>query len=184
MLTQRLDAFARFTRRDAVRLVLAAGVLVAVLTAILGADILPQESLLLAPGDLAPRDIKAPKAVEFESPFRTQAERVAVAAAVEPQTTSRPRTPGAIAMAQQLAFERRVSRVDTTFAADLPDDQRKSLLETAVPTCPTTSAPRSSPWSPVGRAIVRTYPRGCSTRCCGRKLLDTAVAEPGPVWPA
>ena len=77
MLTQRLDAFARFTRHDLARFVIASGILVTILTVILGADILPQESLTLATGDLAPRDIIAPKAVEFESAARTEAERAA-----------------------------------------------------------------------------------------------------------
>ena len=60
MLTQRAEAIARFTRNDAVRFAIAAGILIAVLTAILGSEILPQPTLTAAVGDLAPRDIVSP----------------------------------------------------------------------------------------------------------------------------
>ena len=56
MLTQRADAIARFTRNDAVRFAIAAGILIAVLTAILGSEILPQPTLTAAVGDLATKE--------------------------------------------------------------------------------------------------------------------------------
>ena len=59
MLTQRVDAIARFTRNDATRLGIAAVILILILTAVLGADILPQQPLDLKAGDLAPSDIVA-----------------------------------------------------------------------------------------------------------------------------
>ena len=77
--------------------------------------------MTLATGDLAPRDIIAPKAVEFESAARTEAERAAARESVEPQYDFTTENAIAIANEQQLAFVRRVLRVDTTFAADLPD---------------------------------------------------------------
>jgi cyclic-di-AMP phosphodiesterase PgpH len=177
MLTQRLDAFARFTRHDAARFVIATGILVAVLTAILGADILPQEALSLATGDLAPRDIVAPKAVEFESAARTEAERAAAADAVDPQYDFTSENAAAIAMEQQLAFERRVSRVDTTFAADLPDDQRSSLLETAVLDLPEDQTATLAALEPGRWAIVRTESARVLDSLLRTQLLDTAVAE-------
>ena len=177
MLTQRLDAFARFTRHDLARFVIASGILVTILTVILGADILPQETLTLATGDLAPRDIIAPKAVEFESAARTEAERAAARKSVEPQYDFTTENAAAIANEQQLAFVRRVLRVDTTFAADLPDDQRAALLETAVPDL--TEAERATlvGLRPGRWAIVRTEAARILDSLLRTQLRDTEVAE-------
>ena len=177
MLTQSVDAFARFTRHDAVRFFIATGILVAVLTAILGVDILPQESLSLTSGDLAPRDIIAPKAVDFESLARTEAERAAARDSVEPQYDFTTENAAAIATEQQAAFERRVSRVDMTFAADLPKDQRASLLETAVPDLPADERTTLAALEPSRWAIVRTESARVLDSLLRTQLLDTAVAE-------
>lgn len=135
MLTQRpLDSPTRFTRRDVPRIAIAAGVLVLALSAILGADILPEPPLDVKVGQLASRDIIAPRALEFESRIQTDAARAAASAAVAPQYTFTSENAIAIAAAQQLAFEARVVRIDTTFAADLTPEGRKSLLEIAIPT--------------------------------------------------
>ncbi len=177
MLTQRLDAFARFTRHDLARFVIASGILVAILTAILGADILPQESLTLAAGDLAPRDIIASKAVEFESTARTEAERTAAREDVEPQYDFTTENAAAIATEQQLAFVRRVARVDTTFAADLPDDQRATLLEIAVPDLGDEERATLVGLRPGRWAIVRTEAARILDSLLRTQLRDTEVAE-------
>ena len=85
MLTQRVDAIARFTRNDATRLGIAAVILILILTAVLGADILPQQPLDLKAGDLAPSDIVAPKTLTFESASKTTAAQAQARAEVEPQ---------------------------------------------------------------------------------------------------
>ncbi len=177
MLTQRLDAFARFTRRDAARFVIASGILVVVLTAIMGADILPEESLSLAAGDLAPRDIIATKAVGFESAARTEAERVAARDSVDPQYDFTTENAAAIATEQQKAFEGRVARVDTTFAADLTDEQRASLLETAVPDLGDEGKATLGGLEPGRWAIVRTESARVLDSLLRTQLLDTEVAE-------
>ena len=177
MLTQRLDAFARFTRHDLAQFVIASGILVAILTAILGADILPQESLTLATGDLAPRDIIASKAVEFESAARTEAERTAAREDVEPQYDFTTENAAAIATEQQLAFVRRVARVDATFAADLPDDQRATLLEIAVPDLGDEERATLVGLRPGRWAIVRTEAARILDSLLRTQLRDTEVAE-------
>ena len=177
MLTQRLDAFARFTRRDAARFVIASGILVAVLTVIMGADILPEESLSLAAGDLAPRDIIATKAVEFESAARTEAERTAARESVVPQYDFTTENAAAIATEQQRAFEGRVARVDTTFAAELTDAQRASLLETAVPDLGDEGKATLGALGPSRWAIVRTESARVLDSLLRTQLLDTEVAE-------
>ena len=133
MLTQQAPALSRFTRSDATRLGISAGILVLVMTAILGSDILPQESLRLQTGDLAPRDIVAPRALDFDSDVLTTQAREVARQSVAPQYDFTSDQAIAIATEKQAAFDTRVSRVDTAFEAELTTDERRSLLETAVP---------------------------------------------------
>ena len=136
MLTQRAPAIARFTRNDATRLFIAAGILVVAMTAILIVDILPQQALQLSTGDLAPRDIVAPRAVSFESEVQTAAEREAARAAVPNQYDFSTDKAIAVAAEQQLEFATRVDRVDSAFDLELTTEDRQAFLETAVPSLP------------------------------------------------
>ena len=133
MLTRRSQGSARFSRQDIPRLAIAAGILILALTAILGADILPEAPLDATVGQLATRDIVAPRAIDFVSTSQTEAAREAAMNAVPPQYTFTSENAIPIAADQQVAFEARVSPIDTTFSASLSDEGRKSLLETAVP---------------------------------------------------
>src|SRR6476619_6883499 len=121
MLTQRAAAIARFTRNDAVRCAIAAGILIVVLTAILGSEILPQPTLTAAVGDLATRDIVSPRKLDFPSESQTAAARDAAVKSVAP------------VYEQQVALEQRVARIDTAFSAEITPDQRTGLLQVAVP---------------------------------------------------
>lgn len=133
MLTQRAPALARFTRNDATRFGIATVVLVVAMTAILGVDFLPQEALRLRAGQLAPRDVVAPRAITFPSDVRTTEAREAARTAVPPQYDYTSDKAIAIAAEQQLAFDTRVDRVDSAFDLELTTEERKSFLETAVP---------------------------------------------------
>ena len=133
MLTQRATAIANFTRRDATRLGIASAILIMVMTAILGADILPQESLQVQAGDLAPRDIVAPRAVSYPSEVQTAAAKAAARAAVAQQYDFSADKAIAIAAEQQDAYDERVRRVDTAFSANLPPDSLRLVLENAIP---------------------------------------------------
>ena len=76
--------------------------------------------------------------IDFESQVQTDAARAAASAAVPPQYDFTTENAIAIAAAQQLAFEKRVARIDTTFSADLSADGRKTLLaDRRARTCPT-----------------------------------------------
>jgi putative nucleotidyltransferase with HDIG domain len=177
MLTSRAPALIRFTRSDAARMAIATVVLTVALTAILGSDILPDEPLHVSAGELAPRDIAAPRAIDFVSVVRTSEARAAARAAVEPQYDFTSENAIAIAEEQQLAFERRVARIDTTFAADLTTDERSSLLETAVPglsdgTRDTLVGLDAARW-----AAVRTEAARVLDATLRSELRDTAVAE-------
>ena len=133
MLIHRAPVIARFTRSDATRLGVAAGILILVMTAILGADILPEETVKYEPADIARSDIVAPRPAAFDSVALTEQARAEAAAAVPQQYTYNTDTAIAIAAEQATAFDERVGRVDTAFGAELTPEERTSLLETAVP---------------------------------------------------
>jgi len=177
MLTTRAPALVRFTRGDASRLVIATLVLTAALTAILGFDILPDEPLQVSAGELAPRDIAAPRAIDFVSVVRTTEARAAARAAVEPQYDFTSENAIAIAEEQQLAFERRVARIDTTFAADLTQDARSSLLETAVTNLSDVARDTLIALDAARWAAVRTEAARVLDATLRAELRDTAVAE-------
>ena len=132
MLTQRAPVLARFTRNDATRLGIAAVILVVVLSVILAVDILPQGPLSVQSGDLAPRDIVAPKAVTYESQVRTDTARQAARNAVPFQYDFTSDKAIATAADQVAAFRSRVQVVDSTFVANMPVASRTALLRNAV----------------------------------------------------
>jgi hypothetical protein len=177
MLTRRAAAGARFTRHDASRFAIAAAILILALTAILGADILPRQASQVAVGDLAPRDIVAPRAVDFESDVQTADARIAARAAVEPQYDFTTESAIAIAAEQEVAFERRVLLIDTTFSADLSAAGQASLLATAVaelsvPARATLVGLDAARW-----AVVRTEAARVLDGTERTELRDSEVAE-------
>ena len=132
MLTQRAPVLARFTRNDATRLTIAAIALVAALTAILAADILPTRSVQYALGDVASADVIAPKATTIISNTLTDQARQAARAEVPFQYDYTSEKAIAIAAEQATAFDDRVTRVDTAFTSNLKPEERTALLEVAV----------------------------------------------------
>jgi putative nucleotidyltransferase with HDIG domain len=177
VLTQRAPALARFTRNDAARFTIAAVVLTIALTAILGVDVLPDEPLQVQAGDLAPRDIVAPRAVDFDSEVQTAEARAAARAAVAPQYDFT--TDGAIATAaQQLAaFDRRVARIDTAFTAELTPEERATLLETAVPDLPDAELSTLLALTPTSWIGLRTEAARVLDATLRTELRDSEVAE-------
>ena len=125
-------AAGRFTRSDALRLVVAAVLLVVALTTIFAADILPQR-VTVQVGDLVPTDIRAPRALDFTSQIETNQARDAARAAVVPQYDYTAQRALTIAGAQLNAFEAEVAPLETAFAAATPKATRTALLETSVP---------------------------------------------------
>ena len=127
MLTSRAVSISRFTRSDATRLGdrrRSSSSLI--LTAILGADFLPKETLTLKAGEIVAADIVAPTAIEFDSDVQTAAARQKARDDVDPQYDFTSEKAIAIAAEQALAFERRVSPVDTIYATEMtPEDGRR-----------------------------------------------------------
>ena len=177
MLTSRAPALVRFTRSDASRLTIAALVLIVAITAILGADILPDEPLEVNAGELAPQDIAAPRAIDFVSVVLTSEARAAARASVEPQYDFTSENAIAIAEEQQFAFEDRVDRIDTTFAADLTAEERTSLLEIAVSNLSEVARATLVGLDPARWAAVRTEAARVLDATLRTELRDTQVAE-------
>jgi putative nucleotidyltransferase with HDIG domain len=177
VLTSRAPALVRFTRGDASRFAIAALVLIVALTAILGVDILPDQPLQVNAGELAPRDIAAPRAVDFVSVVQTSEARAAARASVEPQYDFTTENAIAIAEEQQVAFERRVARVDTTFATDLSPDGRAAFLETAVPGLSEVSRETLVGLDVARWAALRTEAARVLDATLRTELRDTQVAE-------
>ena len=70
-----------------------------------------------------------------------------------------------------------MSRVDTTFAADLPADQRASLLETAIADLSTEARDTLVALEPGDWPIVRTESARVLDALLRAELRDTTVAE-------
>jgi hypothetical protein len=177
MLTSRAPSLVRFTRSDAWRFAIGGLVLILALSAILGVDILPDQPLQVNAGELAPRDVVAPRAVDFVSVVQTSEARAAARAAVEPQYDFTSENAIAIAEEQQLGFERRVARIDTTFAADLTPDGHAALLETAVPELSEAARVTLIALDPARWAAVRTEAARVLDATLRTELRDSEVAE-------
>jgi hypothetical protein len=177
MLTRSFAARAGFSRGDATRLAIAASILIAGLAAVLGADVLPQQPLHVAVGDLAQRDILAPRAIDFESDVQTADAQATARQAVEPQYDYTTENAIAIAAEQQLAFERRVLQIDTVFSAKLSDASRTTLLEAAIPDL-SSGAQKSLVGLDAARwAVVRTEAARVLDATERTELRDSEVAD-------
>ena len=177
MLIHRAPVIARFTRSDATRLGVAAGSLILIMAAILGADILPEETFQYKPADVARSDIVAPRAVAFDSEALTEEARLAAAAAVPQQYTYNTDTAIAIAAEQATAFDQRVDRVDTAFGAELTPEERASLLEVAISDLSDEATATLVQMDAARWATVRTQAAKVLEKTLLAELRDTDVAQ-------
>ncbi|MEO8274248.1 MAG: hypothetical protein ABI620_09295, partial [Chloroflexota bacterium] len=118
-------------RRDLARVAAAAASLVLVMTLTLGLDLTP--GLDVKAGDLAPGDIKAPRALTFTNDILTAEAREAARAKVEPQYDYTSERAITIAAGQLSAFTRQVSPLDTAFAPETSAEERQALLDAVLP---------------------------------------------------
>lgn len=121
-----------FTRRDAVRLLVAAAVMIASLTAILSVDILPT-GFRGEIGDVADRDIRAPRSIDYVSPRETEARRTDARLRVEPQYDYTADSGFSSADQQSALFDDEMEPVDAAFAAILTEAARRSALAESLP---------------------------------------------------
>lgn len=124
-----------FTRRDAVRGLIAAAALILTLGVILGIDALPGP--LSGPGiivgDVALVDIQAPRAATITSESATEQRREEARRAVPPQYDYTPERAQLIAEQQAQAFEETVAPVDAAFNAILSPEARMEALRNPLP---------------------------------------------------
>ncbi|HSW42201.1 MAG TPA: HDIG domain-containing protein [Patescibacteria group bacterium] len=130
MLSRRLDRVAAFTRRDAVRLAVAAAFLVTGLTAVLSINDLPH-AVVVTPGDLATADVRAPRALVFESVTETEAARRAARDAVPPQYDYKAETAAALTRRQLDLLATQLAPADAAFAAGVSPEERQAALSAA-----------------------------------------------------
>ena len=124
-----------FTRRDGLRALGLGLLLVLTLGAVLAFDALPGPfaGSSAVVDDVATIDIRAPRALTYESEVATAQRRDEARQEVPPQYDYTPER-GRTTAEQQLAeFENVVAPVDAAFAAVLPDISREAALRAAVP---------------------------------------------------
>jgi hypothetical protein len=177
MLTQRAPALARFSRRDASRLGIAAGSLVIALTAILAVDITPAESVQYTVGDVAREDVISQRVVSFESQTLTEDARSAARAAIAFQYDYTSEKAIAIAAEQARAYTDRVRRLDTAFASELTREERNALLEVAVPNLTPKAVLTLEGMDAARWAAVRDEGARILDATVRTELRDTEVAE-------
>jgi putative nucleotidyltransferase with HDIG domain len=163
------------SRRELVRLGVAAISLIVVMTMTLGLDLTPGIDLQV--GDLAGSDIRAPKALTFTNQILTEQAREDAAAAVPFQydyTTERAIT---IATEQLQAFTRRVGPLDSAFAPETPDEERQVLLETVLPDLSDDARATLQEMKPDRWAPIRTEAARVLDVAERAELRDTEVAQ-------
>ncbi len=133
MLSRRLDRVTAFTRRDAVRLAVAAALLITGLTAVLSIDDLPS-AVNLQSGDLATTDVLAPRTVVFQSAVETDAARQKARDDVPPQYDYKAESAAALTRRQLDALDALLAPVDAAFVAGVSPEDRQAALSEALPT--------------------------------------------------
>ena len=132
MLREPHDPPRSFGRRDALRLLTAALLLVVGLAAGVAPDFAPSNPGL-ASGAIAEAAVRAPRDAVIENPVETQAAQDAAAAAVTPQYDYTPQRAAGIAHNQIAALQLYLVPVDEAFLATKTPDVRKTELQTALP---------------------------------------------------
>ena len=121
----------RISRRELIRLAAAASALIIAMTVILGVDFSPRLDVKV--GDLAPTDIRAPRAATFTNNVLTQAARDAARAAVPSQYDYTSESAIATAAQQLARFSAEVAPLDTAFATKTKPADRQVLLDAFKP---------------------------------------------------
>ncbi|HEY8238323.1 MAG TPA: HDIG domain-containing metalloprotein [Candidatus Limnocylindrales bacterium] len=118
-------------RRELIRLFIAAGSLILIMTVTLGLDLSP--GLDVKVGELAPSDIRAPRALTFTNQLLTDEARAQARLGVPPQYDYTSERAITIAAEQLNDFTRRVAALDTAFAPETSAEDRQALLDAVLP---------------------------------------------------
>ena len=161
MLNRPADEAVRPSRREALRLVGAAAALVIAMTAILGIDVSPRFDLKV--GDLAPSDIRAPRALTFTNSVLTQEARAAARLAVAPQYDFTSDRAIAISAEQLARFTAQIGPLDSAFDASTSAADRQALIDAFLPKL-----------SAETRTVLQTLPpeRWSTVRTEAARVLD------------
>jgi len=175
MLTQRPDRPSSFTRRDLVRLLVSAIVLVVALTAILGVDVAPG-GLDLRVGAISRESVRAPRALTFPSDLLTaEARRVAVAA-IPPQYDFTPERAASTATQQAAAFAANVLAIDRVMDSGLGSASRADLLGVALPGLPPADRATLTQLTPAAWRTLRNEAARVLEEIERSELRDTEVS--------
>ena len=174
MLNRRADEAVRPNRREAVRLATAAAALALAMTAILAVDLSPKFNF--AAGDLAPADIRAPRAVTFTNQILTQQARDAARAAVLPQYDFTSEKAIATSGEALTNFNEFVGSLDSAFAPKTSAADRAALIDAFLPKLPADARDilrtmKPDRWDPVRTEAARVLDVTERT-----ELRDDAVA--------
>ncbi|HEX8025419.1 MAG TPA: HDIG domain-containing protein [Candidatus Limnocylindrales bacterium] len=158
MLNRQANEAVRPNRREAARFVTAAAVLALAMTAILAVDLSPR--VTLAVGDLAPADVRAPRAATFTNQLLTQQAQEAARAAVLPQydyTTAKAISTSAEELTR---FNQEVGPLDTAFGEKTTAAGRAALIDAFVPKIPADAGTvlrglKPDRWDPVRAEAAR-----------------------------
>jgi cyclic-di-AMP phosphodiesterase PgpH len=163
------------SRRELIRIAVAAASLIVALTLTLGIDLSP--GIDLKAGDLAQSDIKAPRALTYTNGVLTAAAQDQARLAVDPQYDFTSERAITIASEQLGEFTKKVAPLDTAFAPTTTPAVRQSLLDAILPTLSTDSRTvlqtmKPDRWMPIRTEAARVLDVTERT-----ELRDTAVAE-------
>ena len=175
MLTTHATSAAGFSRRDAARLTIAVALLVAVLTTILAADLLPRTAFRGAAGDLAPADVYAPRATTVTSQAATAAARAEARRTVDFLYDYSPVSAQLSAAQELAAFDRTVAAVDGAFAVALPEKERADALGIALPGLPSDALATLKAFDATGWASLRVEMQRVLDAAQRQEVRDTDV---------
>jgi putative nucleotidyltransferase with HDIG domain len=176
VLAQRTAPVRAFTRRDGVRITLAAILMTLGLTAVLAIDILPTRPPV-AVGDVSATDIKAPHALDITSQALTDQARAAAAAQVPYQYDYSVDKAAALATQQAAAFATRTAAVDASFSSNLKAPERAIVLQNAIPDLSDASRTTLVGLTPERWLAVRTEAASVLDALLRSELRDTNVAQ-------
>ena len=131
MLNRQAAEAVRPNRREAARLASAAAILAVAMTAILAVDL--SQRVTLTVGDLAPSDVRAPRAATFTNQLLTQQAQDAARAAVLPQYDYTSAKAIATSAEELTRFNQEVGPLDTAFGEKTSAADRTALIDAFLP---------------------------------------------------
>ncbi|MEO7119121.1 MAG: hypothetical protein ABIZ34_09145, partial [Candidatus Limnocylindrales bacterium] len=176
-----------FTRRDALRLIIAGGLLIGSLTAILSFDVLPT-SFVGSVGDIATREIRAQRPIKFVSDRETAARRATARLQVPPQYDYTSDKGFSSAERQAAAFDVAMAPVDAAFAAILPVEARATALAEALPLLSTSAlatlqSQTAAEWSSLRSEMARVLQAAQRSEVRDTQLIDARATLSSRVAP-